>query len=165
MPKRLLVIRDRTGARKVFRQISDEVDRAIHVATRECATDILEAAARETPVDTGQARSNWRVSIGHSLRSFTRAFYPYPSRWLGKGASGGSKKETANLLAAVNLAKTRLAQYKGGIINITNNAPYINRLNRGYSKQSGTGWVQKAVILGSRKFRARLKVILKKELG
>lgn len=163
--KRLLVIRDKKGARKVFRQLSEDVDRALKIATSEAAIDILAAAARETPVDTGQARSNWRVSIGHTLRSFVKAHYPYPSRWKPPYPSGGSKSETANLNAAVNLAKMRLAQYKGGIINITNNAPYINRLNRGYSKQSGTGWVQKAVMTGSRKFRSRVKQILKKELG
>ncbi len=164
MAKRLLKIRTRQGAKKVFRQLSEEAEQAIFVATRECAVDIITALARETPVDTAQARSNWGVSIKHTLKSFIKPYYPYISRWKSPYPPGGSKSETSNANAVINLAKTRLAQYKGGVIHITNNAPYINRLNRGYSKQSAPGFVQKAVILGSRVFRRRVDAILKKEL-
>lgn len=145
MSKRRIRVKDLAAAGKRFYQLGDGVERAANVLTVEIAIDSLRAVAAETPVDTGKARSNWRVSIGHTLQAAIQPFSPYPSRWKPPYPSGGSKGETANLDAAVNLAKMRLGGYKGGTIVIANNLPYINRLNHGHSKQSTPGWIERAL--------------------
>lgn len=88
-----------------------------------------------TPVKTGRARANWIPSTGTPSDVI---LYPPPSA----PASPGSAAQSA-----IDAGADTFRSYKGegDIIYITNNLPYIERLNNGYSAQAPAGFVEKAV--------------------
>ena len=164
MAKRSIRVQDLAAAGRRLYQLGEGVERAANILTSEYAIAVIASVGAETPVDTGKARSNWRVSINHTLSGVIKPHSPYPSRWKAPYGSGGGKGETANLNAAINLAKTRLAQYKGGTIVIANNVPYINRLNAGHSNLSAPGWIEKAMASATRNIAPKVKDLFEKEM-
>ena len=77
-----------------------------------------------TPVDTGRAKLNWQASVNAPIDAEIA---------LGARRAG-----------AESLPPTR----PESIIYITNNVPYIRRLNDGHSKQQPAGFVERAVERG-----------------
>lgn len=90
-----------------------------------------------TPVDTGRARSNWIASLGLPA---TQEIEPYaPGEGLGRG-------EGANAQAAIAQAQSEiLTRRQGQDIYISNNLPYIEKLNDGSSAQAPANFVAKAI--------------------
>ena len=80
-----------------------------------------------TPVDTGRARGNWRVGIGRPITS--------PTGNLDRSGSATINQNTFNIQGSPDDAD----------IFISNNLPYIQRLNDGYSAQAPAGFVEKAI--------------------
>lgn len=87
---------------------------------RATALAILADLTLQTPVDTGRARANWLPSFG-SPRTTTVE------------ADGG--------ISQINFGGWKL----GTSIFISNNLPYIRRLNEGWSKQAPASFVDKIV--------------------
>lgn len=79
-----------------------------------------------TPVDTGWARSNWLVNIGA----------PHP------GVIGSREAVSPHPSPITKMLGYRLGF---GRVFISNNVPYIGRLNDGYSQQAPAGFVQRAI--------------------
>jgi hypothetical protein len=109
------------------KNVEDNADKLVRkVALKIDATVVL-----ATPVDTGRARSNWQVELN-------------------KPAVGTVEAMEAG--AAINKGKDVISRYEGGTpgasINITNNLPYIGRLNEGHSAQAPAGFVEEAVLVG-----------------
>lgn len=122
--------------------------------------DVHYHVVQATPVDVGTARSNWIVRIGAPWTLVYKAFAPWPSRWRPPYTGGGTRAETANLRAAVRQAEgvlTRLRPGDAQTVYITNNLPYIARLNRGWSRQSPSGFVQNSVTVGVRSAVSRFR--------
>lgn len=123
--------------KQTSKQKLDNLARRIDVGTQEMmkrvALDIDSALVLTTPVDTGRARSNWQVSIGKTA--------------LGTVDTLMSSSE------AIGNAKAELSKLKDSDdkIHITNNLPYIQRLNEGWSPQQPAGFVDQAVmtVIGS----------------
>lgn len=91
---------------------------------------------RSTPVDTGRARSNWLVGIDQSREDTIDAYFP---------GSGGNTSGP-NVTRAINEAISRIELQRGfQSIFISNNLPYIIRLNEGSSFQAPSGFVQSAI--------------------
>lgn len=125
---------------KAIRQYGDTVEKQANVAKIKLATSIAHSVIELTPVDTGQARSNW-LAKRNSPPSHTR-------RPLVPGSQLG-RSERANLNAAYGQIVGIFAQAKPGErLYLKNNLKYIARLNAGYSKQSPAGFVQMAVLNG-----------------
>jgi len=103
-------------------------------ATRKLAIDIQNDVESQTPVDTGRARSNWLPSIGTARKDTTES-------------TGGSP--------VINFTSYQL----GDKIYITNNLPYIARLNDGYSKQAPAAYVDMAIQRQVNQLRAALRLI------
>ncbi len=83
-----------------------------------------------TPVDTGRARSNWQVQIGEAAVGIA---------------------EPMSVQESLNRARVVIAAYKGGsVIHITNNLPYIGRLNDGHSAQAPANFVEQSCLNGSK---------------
>lgn len=86
-----------------------------------------------TPVDTGRARSNWIAQVGGPATGVISAYAP----------------GEASTQAAISQASGVIAGYVGGptspAIHITNNLPYIQKLNDGYSAQAPAGFVETAL--------------------
>lgn len=115
------------------RQVQDGTDRIV----RKIALIADRELVLETPVDTGRARSNWRVSLGAPI---TDEQEPYsPGEKLGQG-------ETANAAAAIAQGQDAIGRRRSGQdIYISNNVKYIGALNDGTSAQAPAGFVETAV--------------------
>lgn len=107
--------------RKHGENIEENVDRLV----KKVAITALQNVVVSTPVDTGRARSGWGAGIGSSSpgHGFDQAGQGTVTR--GRGVIG-----------------TRRA---GQDIFISNNVPYITRLNEGSSAQAPAMFVQSAI--------------------
>lgn len=111
---------------KAGNSVAANADRLV----RRCALATDAAVVIATPVDTGRARSNWQVELGQAATGTVDA--------LDKSGQG-----------AISQGKRVIDGYKSGsTLNITNNLPYIERLNDGWSAQAPAGFVEKAVQIG-----------------
>lgn len=102
------------------------------------ATDLLGSLIQDTPWRSGQARANWRVTVGAGLSS---TFIRLP---------GAREAHPAYDAGAVNAARAAGLSAIGGYkspqrITLYNTAPYIQRLNEGYSAQAPAGFIEAAV--------------------
>jgi hypothetical protein len=97
--------------------------------------------AYHTPVDTSQALSNWDVTLDSPATGKHGPHF--------RGAGGSTLRQSAAETLAI--AKRILAGKKPGQrIYITNNQPYIRKLNDGtHSKQPG-GFLERALLVGRR---------------
>ena len=112
-------------------EIGDNIE---HEATKEAMVktsgQVLANVVVATPVDTGKARSNWRVSIGRATSQDIDTYGP------------GATASASSIAAGFAI----LAQYKPGQdVYIQNNVPYIGALNRGHSKQAPPGYIEGAI--------------------
>lgn len=124
------------------------IDKAASQTAVDTALAIVGDLAYKTPVDTSQALSNWQVTLDEPASAFIGPHYP--------GELGSTQRASAQ--ETINRAKAVLAAKKPGQkIFITNNAPYIKRLNDGYSGQQPAGFVERAVLIG-RKIIAKFKI-------
>lgn len=124
------------------------IDEAASKTAVDTAMAIVGDLAYKTPVDTSQALSNWRVTLDSPATGTIAPHYP--------GLQGSSQRASA--AETINAAKSVLANKKPGqAIFITNNLPYIKRLNDGYSAQAPAGFVERAVLIG-RKMLAKFKI-------
>jgi hypothetical protein len=124
-----------------LRQRSAKIPEMASEAAKEVASEVLGVLAYTTPVDTSQALSNWLVTLNDPA---TQKIAPYFPGVYGT-TQGVSAQQTVNEgLYAMGAKKP------GQPIYITNNQPYIVDLNNGSSKQEPAGFVQRAVLVGTR---------------
>lgn len=90
------------------------------------ALDGLRRLVLKTPVDTGRARMNWNVGVGTIDATTTEQIDPSGQAAINDGAARLSGYDTAQGFP---------------IINLSNNLPYIGRLDDGYSQQAPAGMV------------------------
>ena len=89
----------------------------------EVAMDVLRGVVLNTPVDTGRARGNWQVTTNTPATGQTQVKTKNGARAI---QDGTSKINSANVA-------------DGTTIWITNNVPYIERLEDGWSAQKPDG--------------------------
>ena len=123
-----------SGLNKIMAVFGNRIVRNSSKLTRETALQIdaiLVGPPQQggTPVDTGRARSNWLTSLG-------------------KPRTG-----TVEVGGAPNPRSTIAQRKPGQVIFITNNLPYIQRLNEGSSSQAPANFVEMAVMEGERVIR------------
>jgi hypothetical protein len=112
---------------RAIETVKVKLDKEAVNASRKVAFAIDNTLVLATPVDTGRARANWLPSLNVAITSVTDA--------VDKSGSGAIAK-----LSSV------MSNFKlGDDVYISNNLPYIGRLNDGYSKQAPIGFVEKAV--------------------
>lgn len=112
--------------------LTDDLDRAYKTKVIQAVEKTVRAVAlvvdaelvATTPVDTGRAKSNWLPTLN---TPDTRKVEP------------GEKPDIAPVLSSYKIDDTVL---------ITNNLPYIRRLNDGWSQQFPAGFVERAVAKG-----------------
>lgn len=128
-----------TQVRVVVKSVNGFTERLMQRIT----LNVVAQLVRSTPVDTGWARANWVPSIGTP-----------------RTGTAGSRRaaEDGRIDLGPQVAGTAaLASYKlGPSIHITNNVPYINRLNSGSSRQAPAGFVQQSIFRGIRQSVTRL---------
>lgn len=151
------------ASRRFFR-LARGVEVATIRVTKEQALDAQFYLARNTPVDVGTARSNWRISVGRPHVGRVKAYFPYLSRHRKPFGSGGSITEGANLAGVIRQGQSRLAKYTRGPIYITNNLPYIGPLDRGHSPQSSS-IVARAMLAATVKTSTKIPKIYTQEFS
>ncbi len=116
-----------------------QIETAANETAIKTALTIVGDLAFHTPVDTSKALSNWTLTLDAPATAYIQPHFP------GKG--GTTQRSSGN--ETISLAKAVLdAKKPGQPIYITNNAPYIRRLNDGYSKQQPAGFVERSVLIG-----------------
>ena len=122
-------------------RISGDLDKVV----RQVALAIDQAVVVATPVDTGQARSNWLVSVGQPR---TDTIPAYDHGVLGSTSGPNTTQALDQGRGVISSAPS------GATIYISNNLPYIGRLNQGYSMQAPAGYVERAVEAASNAVKA-----------
>lgn len=122
-------------AKKINEAIQKLVVRVVQKVTLDTVAN-LQAAPSEggTPVDTGWARANWVPSIGAPVTATA-----------GTRAEAEAGQLDTN---AVTQGTQQVLGYKSvrqGNVYISNNVPYIELLNNGYSPQASPFFVQDAI--------------------
>ena len=113
---------------KVEQHIGSIMSQAIRATLFQISTGIIKG----TPVDTGRAKNNWFVSVGSPEYRTTESVDSTR-----QGSMSGEKIAEVNESVSVAV---------GDIFYITNNLPYIYRLEfEGWSDQAPAGWVRKNV--------------------
>lgn len=123
-----------SNMRKRSRTVPSNADKLV----RRVAETVLVNVVNDTPVDSGQAKSNWQVKLNSPATNTIPAYHP--------GKDGSTSQ--ANLRATVEAGLEVIKDYTSGqVIHITNNLPYIGELNDGWSNQAPPGYVQDAVLV------------------
>lgn len=105
----------------------DDCEKKQDQFVRKICLDLTSQVVLGTPVDLGRAINNWFPSIGSPSNATTTA--------TDKSGSG-----------SIARAKPVINQATGNVFYLTNNLPYIRRLEfEGWSKQARRGWVRAAV--------------------
>mgnify|MGYP006999136535 CR=1 FL=1 len=116
----------------------ERTELAADVVIRKVCLDLFSDITMNTPVDTGRARANWFATIG--APSSTTVEYSGSPASAGQGAIGD---------AAVAVSRAT-----GNIFWISNNLPYIYRLEfEGWSNQAPNGMVRLAIDRAERAMR------------
>lgn len=95
---------------------------------RKIVLDLMSAVVMDTPVDTGRARGNW-----------------YPSINVPSDAKDDSTVDPSGGGVVANIMGTASRANMGDAVWLSNNLPYILRLENGSSKQSPQGMVDKNI--------------------
>ena len=93
--------------------------------SKKVAGEMLQMVVVQTPVDTGQARGNWRVNVGSVDTSTTEN--------TDRSGQGTISKGIAAIQAGGGLGK---------VVYISNSLRYIERLNNGWSMQAPANFVE-----------------------
>lgn len=104
--------------------VLDDLQEEINQETRATALNLLRGLIRLTPVDTGRAKGNWFVGVNIPKREVN------PERRQAQALADGS----------TNIATARAIAYPEIIV--SNNLPYIERLNNGHSMQAPKMFVE-----------------------
>jgi hypothetical protein len=109
-----------------WKKIESKIDRTLDQGIRATLLEVSTAIIKGTPADTGRARGNWQASIGRGAT--------------GEVSVDSVRSGEAKAIAEVN-QKASVAV--GDLYYLTNNLPYIERLEYGWSKQAPGGMVRK----------------------
>lgn len=119
-----------------FDQLAEKARLDLEVVVRRSTFQLFKSVVDLSPVDTGRFRGNWFPSHGLVLQEVSEA--------------AGSNDSYARL--------ARVYEFPvGGIVYMTNNLPYAQRLEHGWSKQAPTGMVQKSAVQFKRFVRDSLR--------
>lgn len=112
------------GFGAALKKFEDKSLDKVDTFTRAIALEVFRRVILKTPVDTGRARGNWQCAIA------------VPSSGVVEAEDRGGGK-------AISAAADRVMGWKPADVAIflTNNLPYIKRLEEGYSGQAPAGMV------------------------
>ena len=115
----------------------------------------LRSLVKGTPVKSGKARSNWRVSLGNPTSTVIDPFSP---------AKDSDISETANANATIAAGISKINQLRvgkargtgqaGSAVFIANSVPYLDELRKGSSDQQPNDWVKAALLEASEEIKA-----------
>lgn len=99
--------------------------------------EFFRQAIISTPVDTGRARFGWYITVNAPSNYLPPKA---PQGWKGRASGGNEYFAVPNIAVNMNIGTITISDK----IYITNNVPYMPRLNRGYSRQQPARFVELA---------------------
>lgn len=121
-----------SALRNTAKTLPDDVTKV----TKQVTEYVVQRLIYETPVDTSQALSNWRVNVKYKISGTLPAYF--------SGFDGSTKGLSTS--TALGAAKQQIARKKYGMaLSISNNLDYIVELNQGKSQQAYAGYVDRIV--------------------
>lgn len=108
-------------------QAAEKLNQRMDKLVRGTLIGMTSKIIERSPVDTGRFRANWQLSIG----------YPAVTEVSGTDKSGAKAKR--------NAAQTINSTKVGRIFYLTNNLPYAEMLEFGWSKQAPFGMVRRTL--------------------
>ena len=127
-----------------WKKIEQKIDRTLNQGIRATLFEVSTAIIKDTPADTGRARGNWQASVGRGAT--------------GEVSVGSVRSGEAKAIADVDQT---VSVAVGDLYYLTNNLPYIERLEYGWSKQAPGGMVRKNMQNFNRLFVKNLKAASK----
>lgn len=121
------------------------MDRFIARETVGLLFEITAVLIEDTPLRDGWARSQWVPRINKPYRVNLKNIDP----------TGGQISAQANESQTALFSIAASYSIYSGPIFISNNVPYIGRLNDGYSTQAPPGYIQISVLKAVAKFRSK----------
>ena len=106
------------------------------------AFELFDRIVRKTPVDTGRARASWTISEVQGVESV-----PARRTRVGAGVGPGLARRASKMAATKPQLAVQPNNRKSGAVTtvdqiwISNNVPYIVKLEEGHSKQAPQGMV------------------------
>ena len=119
---------------ELFGQISG---RRVTEVKRKVAFDAFDGVLRRSPVDTGRFRGSWRIAVGSPDLSVKPAEKKRKKSNISKGTPPTGDE-------VQQLAKLKMVNNRDDV-HISNNLPYAERLNNGYSTQAPTGILEPTI--------------------
>lgn len=107
-----------------MRRAAQRIEDAHNKITRAATLDFFSGTIKDTPVDTGRARGNWQTSTGVPV-------------------DGTIERDDQSGAAATAEVVAKTPAGAGQETFMTNNLPYIERLENGYSHQAPAGMVRR----------------------
>lgn len=126
-----------------IRKRGSQIENGSVVLVRKAAKTVLKALCYGSPADKGVMRSNYRVSVGGRATAMIGAYSPGKKLGMGERANAGAayKVGSAKINGLINKANKS--------VTISNNVPYLDKVNGGSVKQTSPGFVERAVALGA----------------
>jgi len=110
-----------------WKKIESKIDQTLNKGIRATLFEVSVAIIKETPADLGTARRNWQASVGRGATGEI-------------AAEGSVRSSEAKAIAEVDQT---VSVAVGDLYYLTNNLPYIERLEYGWSEQAPGGMVRK----------------------
>jgi hypothetical protein len=101
-----------------FNDVTSRIQQRVNQQVRAVTIGVFSSVIRMTPVDTGRAKGNWQCTIGSPAN----------------GQNQIADSEVAMIATVPNQA--------GSKVYLTNNLPYIQKLEYGHSTQAPSGMVR-----------------------
>lgn len=127
----------------------DKVEQSVNRYAIDITKEIQTGLAYNTPVDTSQALSNWRIQLETPIDDPIFAHT--------EGKYGSTYSSSARIAISI-AAKALQGRENGQEIYLSNVLDYIGDLNRGSSKQAHPGFVQDEIKRGYARAKARFKI-------
>lgn len=141
---------------KMLRSVAESLSERANTVRKQIVRTVNFDLLQTTPVDTGQAVSNWQVTVDEIPEGtrppfvLSREGYMQQRKgeksWVHRVDSEYTRQQ--NLAPAMQLANATIDAAKPDeTIIITNNLPYIQALDEGHSSQA-QNFVERAILLG-----------------
>lgn len=128
-----------------WKKVSQKLDKVLSEGIRATLFEVGAAIIKDTPADTGRARGNWQSSVNFGATG------ELPRKQKGKTGGVATTELSQELSVAI-----------GNIFYLTNNVPYIRKLEYGHSKKKAPdGMVRKNLQHFNRLLAKNLKAAAK----
>jgi len=121
--------------------LAEKAKHSVSDVMRKVTLDLWTGITQRTPVDTGRARANWFVNVGSPSKQLD--LYPeFKTNF--RTVAGKRVRISNNVIPAPQVPDLSKIDGTQDVF-ISNNLPYIKRLDEGWSQQAPSGMIEGAI--------------------